>query len=399
MASRRRRLRPCLGLLDALLHALGVGAQPLRQLGDPRLVIGHGRHLLGRARGRTHDPDIVDAGRHHRDPDDPLQALVEGRPDDDVGVLIDLFADPGRGLVDFVQGEVLAARDRDQQPARALHRHVVDQRIGDGGFGGAQRALLARRLAGPHHGLAHLAHDRAHVGKVEVDEAFLHHQVGDAGHARIEHLVGHREGVREGGLLVRHPEQVLVGNDDQRVDDLLQLGDAGFRAAHPALAFEVERLGHHPDGENPELARHPRDDRRRAGAGAAAHAGGDEHHVGAAEMIADLIDHFLGRRAADIRLRAGAETLGDLNPHLDDALGLGQRERLGVGVGDDEIDALQPGGDHVVDGVAAGATDTEHCDARLEFTDVGDLQVDAHGCLFIARATPRGPPVRHRPIG
>jgi hypothetical protein len=62
----------------------------------------------------------------------------------------------------------------------------------------------------PFHRAAHFAHDGADVGEVEIDEAFLDYQVGDAGDAGIEHLVGHREGVGEGGLLVRHPEQVLI---------------------------------------------------------------------------------------------------------------------------------------------------------------------------------------------
>ena len=102
-------------------------------------------------------------------------------------------------------------------------------------------------------------------------------------------------------------------------------------------------------------------------------------------MIADLVDHLLGRRAPDLGLRAGAETLGDLHAHLDDALGLRHGERLRVGVGDDEVDALKTGRDHVVDGVAAGAADPEHGDPRLQLTDIGDLQIDGHVCLFIAR--------------
>ena len=154
--------------------------------------------------------DLIDAGRHHRNPDDAVKAFVEGRADDDVGVLIDLLADAGGGFVDFVEREVAAAGDRDQQAPGALHRHVVDQRIGDRRFGGRERALVAVGFAGAHHGLAHLAHDGADVGEVEIDEAFLDHQVGDAGDAGIEHLVGHREGVGEGGLLVGDPEQILV---------------------------------------------------------------------------------------------------------------------------------------------------------------------------------------------
>ena len=141
-----------------------------------------------------------------------------------------------------------------------------------------------------------------------------------------------------------------------------------------------------------------RDDRRGAGAGAAAHAGGDEHHVGARKVIADLVDHLFGGRAADVRLRAGAEALGDLHAHLDDALGLRERERLRVGIRDDEIAAHQTGRDHVVDGVAAGAADTEHGDPRLQLPDVGHFQIDGHGCLFQsadARVSPpclAGPP-------
>ena len=77
---------------------------------------------------------------------------------------------------------------------------------------------VAGRLAGAHHRLAHLAHDGADVGEVEIDQAFLDHQVGDAGDAGIEHLVGHREGVGESGLFVGDAEQILVGDDDQRVD-------------------------------------------------------------------------------------------------------------------------------------------------------------------------------------
>ena len=66
--------------------------------------------------------------------------------------------------------------------------------------------------------------------------------------------------------------------------------------------------------------------------------------------------------------------------------GLRHRQRLRVGVGDDEIDALKPGGDHVVDGVAASAADAEHGNPRLQFADVRGSQIECHGCLSITRA-------------
>ena len=99
--------------------------------------------------------------------------------------------------------------------------------------------------------------------------------------------------------------------------------------------------------------------------------------------------HFLRGGRADIRLRTGAEALGDLRAHLDDALRLRHGQRLRVGVGDDEIDPLQPGGDHVVDGIAAGAADAEDGDPRLQLADVRGGEIECHGCLSITRALVR----------
>ena len=104
--------------------------------------------------------------------------------------------------------------------------------------------------------------------------------------------------------------------------------------------------------------------------------------MGAGEMIADLVDHLLGGRAADLGLGAGAETLGHLQAHLDDARGARQGQSLGIRVGDHEVDAVETGLDHVVDRVAPGATDAEHGDPGLEFPDVRGLQIHRHGCLF-----------------
>src|SRR6185295_10343514 len=93
-----------------------------------------------------------------------------------------------------------------------------------------------------------------------------------------------------------------------------------------------------------------------AGAGAAAHAGGDEHHVGTGQVAADLIDVLLGGGAADLRFGAGTEPLG-AELQLDRGAVVGQR--LGVGVGDHELDTAQRGRDHGVHRVTAA---TAHAD-------------------------------------
>src|SRR5262245_59361768 len=103
----RRRWRWCWCLRDdarlvAFVRARYLGADALRRLDDAR--------FLRRSRPRR-DHRRIDASRHHRDPDDAFEALVEGRADDDVGLLIDLLSDAGRRFIDLVEREVVAARD------------------------------------------------------------------------------------------------------------------------------------------------------------------------------------------------------------------------------------------------------------------------------------------------
>ena len=70
----------------------------------------------------------------------------------------------------------------------------------------------------PSSALPGVAHDRAHVGEVEVDQAGQRDEVGDALHALAQHVVGDAEGVDHRGLLVEHRQQAVVRDDDQRVD-------------------------------------------------------------------------------------------------------------------------------------------------------------------------------------
>ena len=135
---------------------------------------------------------------------------------------------------------------------------------------------------------------------------------------------------------------------------------------HPARALELEGLGHDADGQDAHLAGGLGDDRRGAGAGAAAHAGGDEAHVAAGEPLDDLLDQLLGRGGADLGPGAGAEALGDAGAELELVAGLALLQRLGVGVRHDELAALELLVDHVVDRVAAGAADADHGDPGAE---------------------------------
>ena len=169
------------------------------------------------------------------------------------------------------------------------------------------------------------------------------------------------EGLVLGDVVAEHVEQLVVEDDDQRVDVGLELRDAGVGRLQAPRPFELERLGDHADRQDAHLARHPGDHRRRAGAGAAAHAGGDEQHVRAVDRLADPVDRFLGGGAAGFRLGAGAEAGG---AELDQVIRRRAVQRLRVGVGADEVHPLHPLVDHVLDGVAAAAAHADHLDLR-----------------------------------
>ena len=146
---------------------------------------------------------------------------------------------------------------------------------------------------------------------------------------------------------------------------LAQFLDALERDLHAPAAFERERLGDDRDREDAHLLRELRDHGRRARAGAAAHAGGDEHHVGALQRIHDAFAIFKRGLAADFRVRAGAEALGDIAAELQLQLRAAVLDRLRVGVGGDELHAVDAAIDHVRDRVAAAAAHAHHLDDRI----------------------------------
>ena len=93
-------------------------------------------------------------------------------------------------------------------------------------------------------------------------------------------------------------------------DLAFELVDALFGVVHALPALEGERLGHHADGQRAQLLGDAGDNRRGAGAGAAAHAGGDEHHVGTLDELVDQLGALLGRPRTDLGLAARPEARG-----------------------------------------------------------------------------------------
>src|SRR5699024_504669 len=82
---------------------------------------------------------------------------------------------------------------------------------------------------------------------------------------------------------------------------------------------------------------------------------------------------------------AGAETAGDLLADIELDVRVGHQQRLGVRVDRDELDALETGLDHAVDGVDTSAADADDLDDCGGDRRSGDVWV-----LALVVPPPRG---------
>ena len=183
-------------------------------------------------------------------------------------------------------------------------------------------------------------------------------------------------------------QQPLIGNDDQRVHGAPQ-GAQAFLGQHlsPA-ALELERLGHDRHGQASESLGDAGDDRSAARPGTAAHAGGDEHHVGIGQMTGDFLTAIFRGAPPDFRIRAGALAPGQFPADLQPGGRQGRGECLHVGIGGHEFDAGAALA-HVVQGVAAAhAHDLDGRPAPCFLRRDTQLRTIIHGNLpvFVALA-------------
>ena len=202
-------------------------------------------------------------------------------------------------FVNFHQAHIFATGNRYDNALCTLHRHAVEQWVGDGLFRSFERAAVAFGFTSAHHCLAHFVHDRTDVGKVEVDEAGHNHQVRDATNALLQHFVSKLERFLKCCVRVGDQEQILVWNNDQRINMLLQFDDTRFCGPHAARTFEHERLGYDTDRQNIHFARNLGDNRSSARSGAAAHTSRDKAHVATGKRHFHLLKRFFSRSAAN----------------------------------------------------------------------------------------------------
>ena len=347
----------------------GAGARPLVLRAPAHHVALRRRRLLllpalhARLHARLRVRRGLESGGNERDRDLALRELDRGvhhGAEDDQRARVDELVDHLGGFVHLVQRQVLAARDVPHDAGGAVDAEV-EQRRGDGGGGRLACAVLARGATDAHQRRARVRHHGAHVGEVHVDQPGERDDIADAAHALAQDVVRQEERVLHRQRSVHRGEQAVVGDDDQRVDVAPQPLHRVHGLVVPLAALELERHRHNADGEDAGGFRDARHNRRRAGAGAAAHARGDEHHVRAGEGLLDGLPALLRGLLADLGVAAGAEAARQLLTHLDVTTVRDRRggHGLGIGVDDPELDAVDVAADHAVHGVGATAADAD----------------------------------------
>ena len=224
--------------------------------------------------------------------------------------------------------------------------------------------IVALTAAGTHEGGAALFHDGVDILEVDVDLGGDGDDFGDALGGGEKHIVGTVEGLID--VEVAKRAEFVVVDDDDGVDIVAQFSHAGEGLFAAFLAFESERQG--DDGHDEDFLGvlalkvdalgYFGHDRSGSGAGAAAHTGGDEEHLGVVrDGLANVVGVVDGGLAGTLGLTTGAE-IAQRNL-VGDGRGI---EGLDVGVANNEVDTLDALMEHVVDSVAATAADTNHLD-------------------------------------
>ena len=160
--------------------------------------------------------------------------------------------------------------------------------------------------------------DGTNIGKVAVNHVGLSDDIADTLDALTEDIISDHERFTH-GLVADDGEQLLIGDDNERVNDITECANTLYCARHAVFAFEIEGLGDDCNGENTEFLCNLGNDGSCAGTGTAAHAGSYEQKIRTAYSFGQRIAAFLSGCAADFGLSARTEAAGRLftDLHLD----------------------------------------------------------------------------------
>src|SRR5699024_8455192 len=136
--------------------------------------------------------------------------------EDQVDVFISLFLNHDRSLVDFLQTQVGAASDRQQNTLGAFHAGFQQWRL-NGLLSRLHNAAITTRGAHTHQCRTSIRHNRANVSKVNAEHAWEQNRVGNTLNPVGEDFSSGTERFHQGQVFVTELQQTVIRNDDERV--------------------------------------------------------------------------------------------------------------------------------------------------------------------------------------
>ena len=153
-------------------------------------------------------------------------------------------------------------------------------------------------------------------------------------------------------------------DDDEVVYVAAESGDTRDGLAKPARPFKAEGCRDNTDYKGAHLLGQLGHVGCGAGAGSAAHAGGEEDELGILEGLLYKSGRLFGGFLADVEFSASAPTVGDVLTYLKDGGAVGDRLKgLDIGVHYDEFYARDIVGQHASDAVTTASSDANHLNA------------------------------------
>ncbi|MEZ4571069.1 MAG: hypothetical protein R2849_12230 [Thermomicrobiales bacterium] len=131
--------------------------------------------------------------------------------------------------------------------------------ISSNGLDSGPRRVDGARLAGApadrHQCRSGIAHNRLHVGEVEVDHARLDDEIGDTLNTLAQHVICDPERLGKWRLRIDNLQQPLIRNRDQRVDVLFEIRDRLVGDALAPGSLEIEGASDDADSQGSGLPR------------------------------------------------------------------------------------------------------------------------------------------------
>ena len=252
----------------------------------------------------------------------------------------------------FVQTDIVRTDNGNDNAVRHIDRGF-QQRAGNRHACCFRSLIFPSSAAGTDMCITCILHNRCNIREVQIDKARNSNQLRYIRNRLTEYTVRDLKCILKGDLLLGYVLKTLVRDDNQRVNILVEFVDTAERLFQTLLALKCKRTSHNANRQDAHFTSNLRHHRRRAGTGAAAHAGSDKYHMCVGKRRSDLILAFLCCLAADFRVCARALTLCQLFANLDLGAGLRIVQRLHIRVDRNKLNTLHTTFDHAVDRVAA----------------------------------------------